>query len=573
MATQPIGEVVNQQEQEPIDMLRQALVESQVDATNEAAMRLSTSSKMMTINEGQTQTKTITNESISALYDRVSGTRYVGTLPVGSRVDAKTKNITERKLPTGEIELFVKADIPNVPPAKVFQAQYEAYAQKNPAQPFNLENEEAKLRGLSGEERLVALTTLLSNVDAQMTQARQRISAQAGIQSGMTAAQAALDRALAVEQLPNPNFGGLSFAQRFGVASAQTVQAQEFMRATQIAATQLENSMLNKDAEINKYASAKERLMRIQNIYTQKQLAKEMRAEERVEKALESIPQHQIANYQAMFPGTSPEDAATELLKASRENKPIFQATAVTPATIYTALTDQNLSVRRATLEVLNNNDRAINPNYINEPTARSVNAIRRFVENPALLDAEMNKLMTPKQVAEYNARIGRTPDKKEQESMKQANRANLLQAYMEKIITNTYQTDMREWNATEKGQGTVLGGIIDSVAKTNPTGKADLNTVISKFITDATLKNPDGSPLPYENRVQILQAALLGATSNEYRTMLNPDMTAIRLKLANQITNEAGRAHIRARTPSIQTLMLSPEFGYRAYQQGPGGR
>lgn len=573
---------------DPLDILREGLTRDQISATEETAVKLIESSKQMVINQAQSQSvrimrnpKGFGDEALSkltdgkeegsdirdilakgqfkevsfgttpgpggVLYDADIGGKYVGTMPAGSKVTSKTSNIVTRTMPDGSVELFVKQTTPEVPPAKVFQSVQEA-ASRPQGTVFNLENEEAKIRDLTGEDRLNAVSTLLSNLDAQITKGRQRIGQTAAIQSGNQSAQTALDRALQMEQLPNPAFGGLSFAQRFGVPSAQTIQAQEFLRATQIQMTQLESSMTLKDPEVMKYVSAKERLMKIEARTADRQA----RAEDKEAQFAQAIPQHQNAAWRALYPGTTAEEANKQIAAASKNNKPDYIATLMTSDNVYSTLMHSDLAVREKALTVLRNHDRANNAGFETAEKTPTTEMLSKFIKNPAMLEQEVLKIgaMTPEEIQTMKAQatsIGTTQSAQEKKSLEQRHRALLLEKYFEKATEKSYTNDMRKWKSNETGANTPLGMIIAGVSKSNVSGQADMPTVIAKYIQDPTVVGPDGQPLPYEQRVQVLQSALTGTAGNEFKTMLYPDMTALHTKLANDVTITAARARVNA--------------------------
>lgn len=558
---QAIGEPVN----DPVEILRQGLAQDAAGFIEEAGARLADSSKSMVTYEAQAQApRVITNETIDQLYDRVSGTKYVATLPAGSKVSAKTKNMWTRKLDDGSIELSVNSPVfvTNTNPDQVARASNQKAA--NPSTyTFDVDAEMGKLKGLRGEELQTAIISLMSNIDTSITKSRQRIGQQASIESGYTSAQAALERSIAAEHLPNPAFGGMSFNQRFGFASAQTQNAQSFASATRTQMTALEQSMVNKDLEISKLASAKNALLNIEAVSLKRQL----HAEDKQEMINAAVPADAVANYKYLNGRDISDDKAKGAIIATADkDKSMHKILATNEDTIYTNLFDQDLKVRDGSFKILIERDKALNPNIISADAKETPvsQMIRSFVKEPtSLIDASIKAgILSKEDAGKFKTQMAGA-DNKEKASIQQGALAALLEKYVQKQFVNSYM-NMTKWKATEIGDNTPLGVVINRVSKTNPNGSAPLFTVIDSFIMDQTLKNPDGQIIPYEQRVATLEAALTGTISSDFKSMLLPNKEGVQVGLANQIRNAAARTHIRSRTDlGNQTMGVSPGFSY----------
>lgn len=539
MAQQP-----DQQEIDPLTMLSMTLQQDAADLTEEAAARMIRSSAEMIQNETVADGgKIITNSDIDALYDRVAGTKVIAFLPAGTNVDTKNSNARVEKDPSsGKLKVIVPHEPvkTNVDPAQTARNVVQQAGETFPST-FDVEKEMAKLKDKRGEELASGITTLLSTLDTHITKRKIQIGEQASVESGYAAAKAALERSLQAEHIPNPNFGGMSFNQRFGFASAQTQQAETFANTTRIQMMALEKSMIEKDLEISKYASARNAILKMEMRTAQRQMAEDDK--------LDAITSSMVANYKFVYGSSDMDDLTARRAIAARvRNDPIVAKTVMlTPDNVYATLLDPELKVRDNAFKLVLKYDVAANnldPNTTQTPITER---IKEFIKEPIkLLDAGVRTGTISKEEAKQLNTQWIRADTKERASLQQGAFAALLEKYIERQYETSYQ-NVKKWRANEVDPSQPLGQVADRIAKSNTNGIAHLPTVVDMFIRDTSLKDPETQAiLTHAQKMDILESALSGTISNDFKTILYPNTDSLKIKMANSIKNIANKSHIR---------------------------
>jgi len=541
MAQNPAQE---QEEFDPNTLLLQTLQQSSVELTEEAAVKIIRSSTEMINNETVSQTPNIMAvEDVNDVYARIAGNDTVTHLSPGTKVVTKeiigkvSKEISE----TGHITIRNAPEEVrvNVDPGQTARNVLTSAGQSFPVE-FDLDTAMGKLKGLRGDELASAITATLATLDTQLTKQKQFIGQQAAIESGYTAAQTALDRALQAEHVPNPKFGGLTFNQRFGFASAQSQQAESFASKTRIQMMALERSMIEKDLTISKVLSAKQAILKMEMRTAQRQMAEDDK--------LDAITSSMVANYKLVYGSKDMDDLTARRAIAARATKDpiIAKVVMATPDNIYTTLLDPELRVRENALKLVLEYDKAANsldPSMTQTPTTER---IKEFVKEPMkLLDASISTGSITKKDADKLRTQWMTADTKEKASLQQGALANLMERYIERQYEIGYN-NMKKWRSNEMDVKSPLGAIVERISKTNPSGNAHINTVIESFIIDKAIKGPDGQPMPYEQKLAILDSALQGTITNDFKSILYPNTDPLYAKMSNNIRNMAARAFIK---------------------------
>ena len=545
----------DQEEFDPATLLLQTLQQSSADLTEEASVQMIQSSAEMIQNETVSQVPGIFDQDLNALYERISGPAKT-IFPDGTKIFGKVQKTVDSA--TGHITITntpepVKT---NVNPAQTARNVIQSASQSFPIS-FDVEKELGKLKGLRGEELSSAITSTLATIDTEITKQRQLINKQAAVESGYIAAQTALERSLQAEHIPNPNFGGLSFNQRFGFASAQTQQAESFASTTRVQMMALEKSMIERDLSVSRLVSAKQAILKIEMRTAERQMKEDDR--------LDAITSQQVANYKFIY-GKDLDDltARRAIVNRAAQDKIVAKTVAVTPENVYTIILDPELRVRENALKLVLEYDKATNNLDSSATQTPITERIKEFVKEPIkLLDAVVATGAIPKKEADTLRTQWIAADTKERASLQQGAFASLLEKYIEGQYEVGYD-NMKKWKANEMDIKSPLGSVIDRISKTNSAGKANLNTVIETFIMDQTIKGADGQVIPYEQRLAILDSALGGAISNEFKSILYPNTDSLRIKMSNKIRNAAARAYIKVKT-------ISPDTGLWEYRRDLG--
>jgi len=545
----------DQEEFDPATLLLQTLQQSSADLTEEASVQMIQSSAEMIQNETVSQVPGIFDQDLNALYERISGPAKT-IFPDGTKIFGKVQKTVDSA--TGHITITntpepVKT---NVNPAQTARNVIQSASQSFPIS-FDVEKELGKLKGLRGEELSSAITSTLATIDTEITKQRQLINKQAAVESGYIAAQTALERSLQAEHIPNPNFGGLSFNQRFGFASAQTQQAESFASTTRVQMMALEKSMIERDLSVSRLVSAKQAILKIEMRTAERQMKEDDR--------LDAITSQQVANYKFIY-GKDLDDltARRAIVNRAAQDKIVAKTVAVTPENVYTIILDPELRVRENALKLVLEYDKATNNLDSSATQTPITERIKEFVKEPIkLLDAVVATGAIPKKEADTLRTQWIAADTKERASLQQGAFASLLEKYIERQYEVGYD-NMKKWKANEMDIKSPLGSVIDRISKTNSAGKANLNTVIETFIMDQTIKGADGQVIPYEQRLAILDSALGGAISNEFKSILYPNTDSLRIKMSNKIRNAAARAYIKVKT-------ISPDTGLWEYRRDLG--
>ena len=553
----------NSQEEEfdPATLLIQSLQQSALESTEEASVKMLQSSAEMIHNETSAQLPSITNESVNDLYDKIAGTNITTHFPPGTKIVSKIGKVQKEVNPnTGHITI---TDLPEPPISNVNPAQTARNVMRDAGQSFptsfDVETEVAKLKGLRGEELANAITATLSTLDTEITKQRQIIGKQAAIESGYSAAQIALERSLQAEHIPNPNFGGISFNQKFGFASAQTQQAESFASTTRVQMMALEKSMIEKDLAISKIVSAKQAILKMEMRTAERQMKEDDK--------LDSITSQMVANYKFIY-GKDLDDLTARRAIASRASKDaiVAKTVMVTPENVYSILLDPELRVRDNALKLVLEYDKAANnldPSATQTPITER---IKEFIKEPIkILDAALNTGAITGDEAKKLRTQWIAADTKEKASLQQGAFASLLEKYIERQYEVGYN-DMKKWKSNEMDVKHPLGMIVDRVSKTSSGGNAPLSTVIEIFIRDKSVKNPDGKELPYEQKLAILDSALNGTVTNDFKSILYPNTNPLYSKMSNNIRNIAARAYIK---DVIASGQLSTNIGLYEQIQG----
>jgi len=538
----------DQEEFDPATLLLQTLQQSSADLTEEASVQ-------MIQNETVSQVPGIFDQDLNALYERISGPAKT-IFPDGTKIFGKVQKTVDSA--TGHITITntpepVKT---NVNPAQTARNVIQSASQSFPIS-FDVEKELGKLKGLRGEELSSAITSTLATIDTEITKQRQLINKQAAVESGYIAAQTALERSLQAEHIPNPNFGGLSFNQRFGFASAQTQQAESFASTTRVQMMALEKSMIERDLSVSRLVSAKQAILKIEMRTAERQMKEDDR--------LDAITSQQVANYKFIY-GKDLDDltARRAIVNRAAQDKIVAKTVAVTPENVYTIILDPELRVRENALKLVLEYDKATNNLDSSATQTPITERIKEFVKEPIkLLDAVVATGAIPEKEADTLRTQWIAADTKERASLQQGAFASLLEKYIEGQYEVGYD-NMKKWKANEMDIKSPLGSVIDRISKTNSAGKANLNTVIETFIMDQTIKGADGQVIPYEQRLAILDSALGGAISNEFKSILYPNTDSLRIKMSNKIRNAAARAYIKVKT-------ISPDTGLWEYRRDLG--
>ena len=545
----------DQEEFDPATLLLQTLQQSSADLTEEASVQMIQSSAEMIQNETVSQVPGIFDQDLNALYERISGPAKT-IFPDGTKIFGKVQKTVDSA--TGHITITntpepVKT---NVNPAQTARNVIQSASQSFPIS-FDVEKELGKLKGLRGEELSSAITSTLATIDTEITKQRQLINKQAAVESGYIAAQTALERSLQAEHIPNPNFGGLSFNQRFGFASAQTQQAESFASTTRVQMMALEKSMIERDLSVSRLVSAKQAILKIEMRTAERQMKEDDR--------LDAITSQQVANYKFIY-GKDLDDltARRAIVNRAAQDKIVAKTVAVTPENVYTIILDPELRVRENALKLVLEYDKATNNLDSSATQTPITERIKEFVKEPIkLLDAVVATGAIPEKEADILRTQWIASDTKERASLQQGAFASLLEKYIEGQYEVGYD-NMKKWKANEMDIKSPLGSVIDRISKTNSAGKANLNTVIETFIMDQTIKGADGQVIPYEQRLAILDSALGGAISNEFKSILYPNTDSLRIKMSNKIRNAAARAYIKVKT-------ISPDTGLWEYRRDLG--
>jgi len=545
----------DQEEFDPATLLLQTLQQSSADLTEEASVQMIQSSAEMIQNETVSQVPGIFDQDLNALYERISGPAKT-IFPDGTKIFGKVQKTVDSA--TGHITITntpepVKT---NVNPAQTARNVIQSASQSFPIS-FDVEKELGKLKGLRGEELSSAITSTLATIDTEITKQRQLINKQAAVESGYIAAQTALERSLQAEHIPNPNFGGLSFNQRFGFASAQTQQAESFASTTRVQMMALEKSMIERDLSVSRLVSAKQAILKIEMRTAERQMKEDDR--------LDAITSQQVANYKFIY-GKDLDDltARRAIVNRAAQDKIVAKTVAVTPENVYTIILDPELRVRENALKLILEYDKATNNLDSSATQTPITERIKEFVKEPIkLLDAVVATGAIPEKEADTLRTQWIAADTKERASLQQGAFASLLEKYIERQYEVGYD-NMKKWKANEMDIKSPLGSVIDRISKTNSAGKANLNTVIETFIMDQTIKGADGQVIPYEQRLAILDSALGGAISNEFKSILYPNTDSLRIKMSNKIRNAAARAYIKVKT-------ISPDTGLWEYRRDLG--
>jgi len=545
----------DQEEFDPATLLLQTLQQSSADLTEEASVQMIQSSAEMIQNETVSQVPGIFDQDLNALYERISGPAKT-IFPDGTKIFGKVQKTVDSA--TGHITITntpepVKT---NVNPAQTARNVIQSASQSFPIS-FDVEKELGKLKGLRGEELSSAITSTLATIDTEITKQRQLINKQAAVESGYIAAQTALERSLQAEHIPNPNFGGLSFNQRFGFASAQTQQAESFASTTRVQMMALEKSMIERDLSVSRLVSAKQAILKIEMRTAERQMKEDDR--------LDAITSQQVANYKFIY-GKDLDDltARRAIVNRAAQDKIVAKTVAVTPENVYTIILDPELRVRENALKLVLEYDKATNNLDSSATQTPITERIKEFVKEPIkLLDAVVATGAIPEKEADTLRTQWIAADTKERASLQQGAFASLLVKYIERQYEVGYD-NMKKWKANEMDIKSPLGSVIDRISKTNSAGKANLNTVIETFIMDQTIKGADGQVIPYEQRLAILDSALGGAISNEFKSILYPNTDSLRIKMSNKIRNAAARAYIKVKT-------ISPDTGLWEYRRDLG--
>jgi len=545
----------DQEEFDPATLLLQTLQQSSADLTEEASVQMIQSSAEMIQNETVSQVPGIFDQDLNALYERISGPAKT-IFPDGTKIFGKVQKTVDSA--TGHITITntpepVKT---NVNPAQTARNVIQSASQSFPIS-FDVEKELGKLKGLRGEELSSAITSTLATIDTEITKQRQLINKQAAVESGYIAAQTALERSLQAEHIPNPNFGGLSFNQRFGFASAQTQQAESFASTTRVQMMALEKSMIERDLSVSRLVSAKQAILKIEMRTAERQMKEDDR--------LDAITSQQVANYKFIY-GKDLDDltARRAIVNRAAQDKIVAKTVAVTPENVYTIILDPELRVRENALKLVLEYDKATNNLDSSATQTPITERIKEFVKEPIkLLDAVVATGAIPEKEADTLRTQWIAADTKERASLQQGAFASLLEKYIEGQYEVGYD-NMKKWKANEMDIKSPLGSVIDRISKTNSAGKANLNTVIETFIMDQTIKGADGQVIPYEQRLAILDSALGGAISNEFKSILYPNTDSLRIKMSNKIRNAAARAYIKVKT-------ISPDTGLWEYRRDLG--
>jgi len=545
----------DQEEFDPATLLLQTLQQSSADLTEEASVQMIQSSAEMIQNETVSQVPGIFDQDLNALYERISGPAKT-IFPDGTKIFGKVQKTVDSA--TGHITITntpepVKT---NVNPAQTARNVIQSASQSFPIS-FDVEKELGKLKGLRGEELSSAITSTLATIDTEITKQRQLINKQAAVESGYIAAQTALERSLQAEHIPNPNFGGLSFNQRFGFASAQTQQAESFASTTRVQMMALEKSMIERDLSVSRLVSAKQAILKIEMRTAERQMKEDDR--------LDAITSQQVANYKFIY-GKDLDDltARRAIVNRAAQDKIVAKTVAVTPENVYTIILDPELRVRENALKLVLEYDKATNNLDSSATQTPITERIKEFVKEPIkLLDAVVATGAIPEKEADTLRTQWIAADTKERASLQQGAFASLLEKYIERQYEVGYD-NMKKWKANEMDIKSPLGSVIDRISKTNSAGKANLNTVIETFIMDQTIKGADGQVIPYEQRLAILDSALGGAISNEFKSILYPNTDSLRIKMSNKIRNAAARAYIKVKT-------ISPDTGLWEYRRDLG--
>lgn len=565
-------------------LLHQSLASNAVDATNDAAIRMTDATSM--IAQGPVQKKEevkriLTSDTFDETYNRIvapDGSQYMGTFPAGSKTSGSS-NAIEIVQPDGSIQVFKKkkettstsmsSSEPKrfTPPEAVIRASFDV-ASNPDKQTFDVDAELQKLDLIvSPQEKQAALRTLSSNIDVRITEAQQRLIQQAGIQSGFTAAQQAVQNNMAQDNLPDPKWGGLSFLQRFGTASGQTQQAQEFLNVTRTTMEALHKTMMLSDAPMSKLLSAKNEINKHEHTNIQRLLSAEARtesrtanreamAEEKLARVVAAVPAGTIANWKLASGNPDMEDskAAEEFQRATKDKKdPKAEAAMlVNDKTAAAAILNDNLAVRQESFDLVIKHDKINNKSGA---ALISEALIKNFIKDPAKIFDSLPNAPNASEIAQtkqqYNA--GNATQKHEIMKTKGAE-------YLSQYIEGQYRTrlsDLTTWNVpADSPLGQAIKKVGESNWRKNPAGQnvpvAYIAPVMDTFINDLSIVGPDKKPLPYEARLAMLTDGLANAVNNESTTILYPNLNPLHIVVTNLIQNAAARAYARGKQSTI---------------------
>lgn len=525
------------------EQLKQLLVIGlQTDAlvqTEEAAAKLTQSSIQIAQNTADGQTgRVITNKSIDELYSGIAGAteKVIGYMPPGSVITSKTRDIRTEIDPSSKKVVIIQqtpkepAITVNTPAAQTFRNEAENAASKEP-KPVNIAVEMAKLKDLRGNELASAITTLQASVAAQHANIMKRLDDSAAIESGHAAAAAALKRTIEVDQISGP-------LAVYGTPSYQTVQAQQMLNSTLAAKENLLKSKALKDPELAALNAASQQLNKID--------AKIALREAKDDDRAAVVTAQQVANVKTVY-GDMPDHVARQyVLDRGAKDKNVAAIASITSDNIYQALVHPSVDIRKGALKILNEWDKANNPND-NRQISQSVEFLKTLgIEaNPAAIwdYARKNGIVTQEEMSKYQKELQLGGTAAEKAQITATGSAALLEKIVERV-TQGNMMNMATWK-TDVATSGPLANIINKVSKSNG-GKAPMSVVIAQFVADQTVTKADGTPLSFAEKQAILAAGIQGAFANDTKTMLFADTSALRNQMMNDVKNTAARAYIQ---------------------------
>lgn len=264
--------------------------------------------------------------------------------------------------------------------------------------------------------------------------------------------------------------------------------------------------------------------------------------EDKIQAQMESITPQQTANVMAVTGMSDPDEANRVLL--GTKDKAIVAASNVTPENVYEALSSNDGALRKNTLKIVVTADKAIakdGSDATNTPFIRYL-GLEKYADNPANIEKDYALLFPAEAKKLASDMIGVST--KEKDAAMHNKRTSMLATIVEEKFKRSILTDTAVWNGPQVTPDTPLYKTISSIAATDKKGVASLGKVIDNFIMQ-DMKDEKGNSIPFDVRQQMLISALMDTVNSVKPSFVYPDFTPMKIKLINDIKNQASRAEV----------------------------
>lgn len=568
-------------EVDPLSILTQELQKKAASFSLDAVSKVPVATQMTeALSTNDDYAKVAASTPLDEYYANVVGpsAKVVNVFAPGSRVLTGGKGTGGSKIKqeldprTGNIivfEDFAPADGSRQNDSKVLAASIESQGPASRDGSFNLQEAMAKAKTLSGEALYEHVAQTRVGIDMQMAKELERVRKIASAESGFLSAKAAYNTNLQMDQLPNPAFGGLSFAARFNQPSAQTQAARLEMDRVYGVSQSLTRELATTDSKLAELHSAREVMVQMEARRAQRELQNEARTEARTdrneqrnEELTAAITPLMVANYRKIT-GSADDDNKVRRAIVNRGSKDhdFVKLVETTPSNIAQRLTDPNPEVVNGGYKLLFESEKATNPNFpADATTTPTIKFIKQQLANPTTL---VQKYAPPETDKAGLLRRLKTPKTGKELIEARAELAPMLGAAMEGQARITFEGDTRAWAVTDSE----LQKSIAAISSTVRSGAAPIGAVVEDYITKK-ITTPDGKQFGLRERLAVLDSAIITGSTIIPKTMfVTPEsIDAIRLQLRNQVKIEASRAFMRSQIYGEERLqgmefLYSPEF------------